>query len=524
MEQTQTAESTPPPNTISTHETALIFSETLSENYVSVHAYDQLIPEGSPEDLEALRDKALITVTKQDELMRDFYGDTLNQQAYDAAILFPLLKIDPNQKDKLIEFTKTYYSKKNGRYACGLLLDSEIIDSFLDQHTKDQSIDYSTTGSHWIDSHQQPIKPMEWVELIQQTDIAAIAIKAVQLLTSLEEDAPASKETFQAIDAAERLYAPLCEILGIDGLAMTLRSRANILRLVHSGNSAYVDEARTRLHIHSLSALDDDNPHKYADHVITEIGFENLNESAVPFSDSHRTMIGHGELEYKHNGETHLARYVYREKSVGSLAMKLFRNNPKDPKKAPMPMDIMGYTIIISDQDEIGPVALTIANHIQNNPNLKFRASPSRDHAIHVSGSQEYRNHVFREPKDWEGQFVDIPKNPADFEVTKVTFVSTVEVDRQQHELLCEVQILTEDQRERTRIDEISHIIFKLKQQYEVEFSKEELKSFSEALREIHEQKPLLGKVVLSPTSYERVKTHFISNRNRVLGSKAMNK
>lgn len=489
--------------------------ERLGEYYDSVHIYLALLEKGiiSEESMSSTLDKA----ETQDKLMRSFYHDDLNNLAYDAAVLYPLIRALPKRHDEIVELSRRYYNQKDGRYIAGLLLDNAVIDDFIANKThqtesdKKKSPDYSTTGEHWLTS-RTPIKPMEWVKLLDEVNSESVIIRAIDTLMTLEEDAPPSKELFEAIDMAERIYAPLCEIQGFDGLAMTINSRANVLRLKHSGNGHYVQKAKDILSESGISSIGDD-PHKHADRIMEMIGFDNVNEAAVKNSDLHQTMMGHGEIEFEYNGEIIKVRYVYREKSVGSLAMKLYNKRIEKPNQDNSPMDIMAFTIIIGNDNEIGPVVLSMAHNIESMDGLEFKKAPSKKHALYVSGDKEYVDNVFNQTNNWEGQLVDVDEKPEKLKVTKATFMYTVKKGDKQFHVPCEVQILTEDERGRTRTGDISHIIYKLKTIHNANLSEEETAEFEKALEIIHSRRLSLSKAVLINTSERRVDVHFKSAR-----------
>lgn len=141
-------------------------------------------------------------------------------------------------------------------------------------------------------------------------------------------------EAYELAYKSEALLAPLCEIIGFDGLAMALRSKVICLQLRNTGKGHFVDLAEQILS--ELGVLGAANPEETITakernqnygtivHRILKSMVGDIDSSAsygieliLGGESDHDIVIGNGDII------TDLLRLVFRLKSVGSLAQKL---------------------------------------------------------------------------------------------------------------------------------------------------------------------------------------------------------
>ena len=199
---------------------------------------------------------------------------------------------------------------------------------------------------------QRPMNMLDLDDLLDAGDsvgLSTIFMESVNTLNKLNNTRYDTSEAYELAYKSEALLAPLCEIIGFDGLAMALRSKVICLQLRNTGQGHFVDLAERILsEFGVLGATDIDSP----DQVITaeerNQNYCNITEKILARmigktdksgSDSklvlgqesnHNIVVGNGNCSYKWHTEL---RAVWRLKSVGSLARKLAEGAKKAEKQ-----------------------------------------------------------------------------------------------------------------------------------------------------------------------------------------------
>lgn len=199
---------------------------------------------------------------------------------------------------------------------------------------------------------QRPMNMLDLDDLLDAGDsvgLSTIFMESVNTLNKLNNTRYNTSEAYELAYKSEALLAPLCEIIGFDGLAMALRSKVICLQLRNTGQGHFVDLAERILsEFGVLGATDIDSP----DQVITaeerNQNYCNITEKILARmigktdksgSDSklvlgqesnHNIVVGNGNCSYKWHTEL---RAVWRLKSVGSLARKLAEGAKKAEKQ-----------------------------------------------------------------------------------------------------------------------------------------------------------------------------------------------
>ncbi len=199
---------------------------------------------------------------------------------------------------------------------------------------------------------QQPMNMLNLDDLLdagESVGLSTIFMEAVNTLNKLNNTRYDTSEAYELAYKSEALLAPLCEIIGFDGLAMALRSKVICLQLRNTGQGHFVDLAERILsEFGVLGTTDTDNP----DHVITaeerNQNYCNITEKILARmigktdksggdsklvlgqESNHNIVVGNGNCSYEWHTEL---RAVWRLKSVGSLARKLAEGAKKAEKQ-----------------------------------------------------------------------------------------------------------------------------------------------------------------------------------------------
>ena len=288
-------------------------------------------------------------------------------------------------------------------------------------------------------------------EFLCDTNIEAVLTKAVELLDNMRKPSSGRESALlQDILEAESFYAPILEVLGVDGLASALRGEAHTIRLMKQGRGHLVDAARNELTRIRNIGIDKITGEVFggwsAGECRNAVGYdEEAGEVPVIVGDS---------TVWPSSGA---AAVKYRIKTAGSLANKLDRYG------GAMPADLVGYTVISSDK------RVSAANFadfiVECMPGLEGVCAKSKEKPFYVYGSSEYVN-IVRQALVNRGVNPDIcqldPRAERDIEdkgyrkleVAKATLRTSDGVP-------VEVQFITKAERAESRTGEVAHIIYK---------------------------------------------------------------
>ncbi|MBB1563830.1 hypothetical protein HG434_001000 [Candidatus Saccharibacteria bacterium] len=337
----------------------------------------------------------------------------------------------------------------------------------------------------------------QMAEFLDKTNIEAVIIKACELLdnmcypSSLRESAK-----LQDVLEAESFYAPLCEVMGFDGLAASLRSQAHIIRLKGQGEHDLIEEIREQYE------------------TIRQVGVRNL-VNTIFGTEKVKTeaVVGPRSEESCPNRSIHIGDFLakngkkvegkYRLKTVGSWAAKVYEARQND-KLEYTPMDVLGLTVISDTvKDQARDFVEFLQRRIDMNPAFQLKKANSKSSAIYVQGTVDYVNAVRWEM--WQHGFdigrcefaiqddESVKQRGQKYQVSKVTFLMDhPELD---NGVPVEVQFVTKAERQRSRTGEVAHIIYKYIRQLERQRSvSDEEKLFiaqtmSRLLKQIHQRR-----------------------------------
>lgn len=376
---------------------------------------------------------------------------------------------------------KTGMTREQGSYVASLLADFILVEEASGRHrlkvanTIPESIREIITdryeGSVPAEAWRQ-IEPFvdveQMAEFLDKTNIEAVIIKACELLDNMCYPS-SSRESAKLQDVleAESFYAPLCEVMGFDGLAASLRSQAHIIRLKGQGKRKLVEEIREQYEtIRQVGVRNLVNTIFGTEEVVTEAVVGPRSEESCPNRSIH---IGDFLAQ---NGKE--VEGKYRLKTVGSWAAKVHEAR-QNGKPEYTPMDVLGLTVISDTVEDQAHDFVKFLERIDITPALHLKRAASKSSAICVHGTVDYVTTV-RQEMEQRGfdigrcEFVvqddeSVKQRGQKYQVSKVTFLMDhPEVDKG---VPVEVQFVTRDERRRSRTGEVAHIIYKYIRQLE---------------------------------------------------------
>ena len=309
----------------------------------------------------------------------------------------------------------------------------------------------------------------QMAEFLDKTNIEAVIIKACELLDNMRYPS-SSRESAKLQDVleAESFYAPLCEVMGFDGLAASLRSQAHIIRLKGQGKCKLIEEIREQYE------------------TIRQVGVRNLVNTIFGTEEVvAKAVVGPRSEASCHNRPVHIGDFLakngkkvegkYRLKTVGSWAAKVHEARQND-KLEYTPMDVLGLTVISGTvKDQARDFVEFLQRRIDMNPAFQLKKANSKSSAIYVQGTVDYVNAVRWEM--WQHGFdigccefaiqddESVKQRGQKYQVSKVTFLMDhPELDKG---VPVEVQFVTKAERQRSRTGEVAHIIYKYIRQLE---------------------------------------------------------
>lgn len=335
----------------------------------------------------------------------------------------------------------------------------------------------------------------------QDINIEAFIVKGCELLDNMRRPSSNRESALlQDVLEAESFYAPILEVLGMDGLASDIRSEAHLVRLkkyekslLRSDSDATGERTITGNEAIAraegvIAGIEEIGTDKIIQHLFGDDRF--MAQPVVGEDPGGSVPIRIGDMVVDLH-EDKVLFGQYRLKTVGSLARKLYRQEGK------MPMDIMGMTVVSDDEERSAEAfaAFLAKRVLLEGGDLVPQAAHRKKSPFYVEGSRKYValvaaklreaglyyengtdiEQAIDEGRQFEGvtEASDGSKSRFQFkaqkdkdaktrghrsiEVSKVTFVAKIDGA----EVPTEVQFVTKDERDRMRTGDIAHIIFK---------------------------------------------------------------
>ncbi len=391
------------------------------------------------------------------KILHDFAGTMLPQEAFEATLLHDVVERAEAKEGLQTKNAKQvllgYFDGMKGEedksiYVSSLLADMSLVEEAAetyrtaeneDPHLKEilsgNTTDQAIKVQHWMEK-SRVINVETMHELLEQVNLESVLIKAAELLDNLTYVPPKDRSLIQDIFEAESFYAPLCEILGFDGLSMALRDAAARNRSEKSGNTLIQAQAlEMRDNVIDAGSIDSVVEAIFGDNALTAPVLGQLSDHGVRIDEVIASLNG-AELAG-----------VARVKSVGSLALKLARGAGERP------MDIVGMTFVANDVTEASIFFHALLARLKNIDVAQLQPAPSRKEAVHIRGDSSYISE-YTKHMDPDIEVDEKPEEPGAYQVAKVTalFFGVIPV---------EIQVQTKDDRKNGRIGTASHTTFK---------------------------------------------------------------
>ncbi len=388
------------------------------------------------------------------KILYDFAGDMLPTETLEAALLHDIVEryenTDSLQRPNAKIVLQEYFDDKNTDndkkiFVSSLLGDMKTVEdaaeTYRTAYDEDPRLAEILSGKptseiirpqHWF-AQSKTVDVEKMQILLEAVNLESVLIKAAELLDNIIHTPPKDRSLIQDVFEAESFYAPLCEILGFDGLSMALRDAAAHNRFNKSGNNFVLNQAVELVNtVEAEGSIDAVIVKLFGDDALNEPVLGRLSEHAVRVDE---VIASAGGIE--------LAG-VARVKSVGSLALKLARGAGEPP------MDIIGITFIAEDVKMASRFFHALLARIEELPDVDPVPAPSRDEAIHIRGDSDFVTEFLKDASP--DAKIDIKVQPAGaFQVAKVTL-------KMHHKVPVEIQVQTKEDRKNAREGYAAHI------------------------------------------------------------------
>lgn len=336
----------------------------------------------------------------------------------------------------------------------------------------------------WLSDHILP-NLHQLDDLTERVHPKTILIKAAQILSTLQSEYQTAIDPsgldntiddttlFRSIAAAEAVYVPLLEVMEYEAFAATLMDYVNRVRLVKSGRSDLIERAQNIRNSvgapNGINALARCLPGKIfgQDYTKPLIPQENQLSADAAFltgfvgeSDPDETYYMSGRIKTLGS----IARKLLLQERSGSIA----QNDDEDIYKTPA--DVIGYTIVCSDEEAVAKAFLKAVSNLRQLPGFEYYAAPSRTQAFHAKGGAEFCDQIFKallqDPvlsNERSRDFVDRKVGDDLYEVAKFTFkLPIADGDTSASKVPIEIQCVTESNHAEGKHGKHAHTLFKL--------------------------------------------------------------
>ena len=435
----------------------------------AMRSINYFMDEAYADDLEK-RTEALNRISRVRGYIDIFAGDVMSPEAAHAGILYEIKKEENSNIENAVASATAlmeYYTYPNthedaASYTAALLNDMEYMDNYAT---------YYRNNDAWRKT-SAPIDIKEMGRLSDEVNIESIIIKSCIVLDKLVEPVREVEESgdlsrlddkvLKNITEAEIFYGPLCEVFGFDGLAMDLRSQSHVLRLLKNGKLE--DVAKVREYCNSMREI---GPQAVLSNIV-EGNFAVFNavkdvdcihdyDSEIPYSSIQlgEFVTDFGNFWSGKEGDRMLTAGNWRLKSVGSLANKI-----QNSEKRGFPMDVMGFTFILKDEEELADVFACVIEKVILSENLECVPAPSKENWVFVQGDDNFRRLIRKRfSYDFIQKNIQVMEKDVHYRVAKLTCILLDEEKNRQ--MPVEMQFLTKEDRKNARTGTAAHIIYK---------------------------------------------------------------
>lgn len=375
----------------------------------------------------------------------DFCGNLINEFTFSSAMLSDAYSkkddatVGNSAKRTIRDCLVQCDTQKEAKYVLGLLEDESSINNFWQENSpnivnnEDGEVDEWMAEDNLIDFEQLS-------KLIRNINLESLLICSAKTLNFLRENNEKTPEVLDKIRQAESMLAPICEIIGFDGLAMALNNASIITRFNNTGRGYFVEQATQLIDMYGSSetlfdAMKGSMKECLGHDAVADYDYA---VNSKPEDPVHRTVFFHG-LAYSESagGEVDIKG---RLKTVGSLAKKLY-DSYIEKGYIEIPMDIMATTIVTSDVDQSAKVFDLIINNSKDNPSITPLPSPSKASAAYVQGEPGFVKKITANHQKNDSIDTKIVSAEDGVQVAKVTF--EYKLPQINTPLRMEVQIVT---------------------------------------------------------------------------------
>ncbi len=342
----------------------------------------------------------------------------------------------------------------------------------------------------------------------------SVLARALQLVDELRiyRDKMAEKEVIDdpakalsLVDEALSMYIPLCEAISYDLLASVLFDKATQVKYYLAGYHDIIEKARKAYSEYGKAEDIREDMQKIVSKCLgtdlgkgIEISHSDVDNYVWLVHDVDIASASGKDYYPAHgNSQNTTMKLRGRFKSFGAYLEKQI---PLLTTSANYNlMDVYAFTLIPKDDEGVALAFRELLEHLnrlKDSEEITYRAAPSRDHALHVKGTEEFRKMVTnQETPSLSGghplkdHLIDVPEKDTSYKVTKATFMLHKKNPDQTTILLpVEIQIVSDEVRKEARLGRASHWIFKIEKYHGVEMSDEEKDIYVEAINKIRDQ------------------------------------
>ncbi len=462
----------------------------------------------------------------QVDILQAFGDGLLCSSVYDTkAIDFLTKNLDIEERKNVISnyFNKSEMNQENQDLVWSMLGDLRFSEQKFEQYYQEKESFYNMKNGEIDWSKIICSMDLDHIEeTVSNINLESVIVSASTILDSLNKGIDDEGQLFKTVFEAKAFYAPICEIIGLDGFAMALRDKTlkiiinkNIEKLeaqiVNENDEKEKEILQNRLVEHYDALRRAKNLYERAGktnicQVFESLGFEQMSGyltaqvAGKRIDETDIVRIGDFATELSDGS---LVSGVYRYKTENSLANKMleerYRHQP--------PMDAIGLTFIIN-QDNPAAAFKKFFDQINGRTQIVFKPAATKNSAIYFHGSTDwvYSLDDYFKSQDIKPHIKEAAKDK--FQVAKITFDLYVDGEP----VGVEAQFISEKDRLDARIGESAHFIYKL----DKELSESEKIRYVKFMKEIYNRKPFLNSKNDVPTikseSYNRIdqiKKHY---------------
>lgn len=371
-----------------------------------------------------------------------------------------------------------------------------------------------------IDKQPKP-RDAEWLEnptiadpdLLRETvdnvNVESILIAGAEAMQRLDDHATDNRATLNDIKFIERVLGPIAEVIGFDTMAQSMYDKTKQLRLKYGGKQYLVDYANAildRVNKFNTSDSPDDNVKRIVESITQELfHLDHHVETSQPIAcnKQNQAIYGYSNIFNLHiDGEDIPVSLRYRQKTAGSLAWKMLKEEREGKDVSKIPMDIVGMTVVLEGKDDQSIVdqrkvfkALVDGANTDSDESVNLKSAPSKSSPVHVAGTSDYVQQMKQSLTSIYDQPIDtkVASSSDGLHLGKITLMY--------HNIPCEVQCVTRHYRDLMQRGPIAHIIYKVQDSNKL--TPEQINHLQSLLDKIHGRRKIMSDPGLVGSHYD---------------------